>query len=318
MIPGIITVDNPDKEEIYRSLAEENKKCLSSCDGPIIDFHTHTFPARIAEKALNRLSASGGIRYYSDGTNEGLQRSMRDAGVTKSVVLPVATHDRQHTSINDNAIQVNERAEETGILSFGSLHPDNTNYREILSLLDSHAIKGIKLHPVFQEVDFDDIRYKRLVGTACEYGMIVIIHAGYDVSFPGQGQATPEKILHVLEDVRPDRLVLAHMGGWDCWDGVEKLLAGRDVWFDTSYSANLVRGTDGSQKRYLGDEEFLRLIRLHGTDRILFGSDNPWCSQKEAVELIAGLNLTKEEKNAIMGGNAAALLKLCVGKGVRP
>ena len=54
----------------------------------IIDFHTHCFPEKIAEKAIEKLSyVSGGLEYHTNGTVEGLKKSMQDGGVDISVVL---------------------------------------------------------------------------------------------------------------------------------------------------------------------------------------------------------------------------------------
>ena len=43
----------------------------------LIDFHTHCFPDKIAQKALEKLAySSGGMEYYTDGTIGGLKKSM--------------------------------------------------------------------------------------------------------------------------------------------------------------------------------------------------------------------------------------------------
>ena len=58
----------------------------------IIDIHTHTFPEKIANIAVKKLSSSGHIPYFSNGTVVGLKASMQKAGIDYSVVLPVATN----------------------------------------------------------------------------------------------------------------------------------------------------------------------------------------------------------------------------------
>ena len=59
------------------------------------------------------------------------------------------------------------------------------------------------------------------------------------------------------------------------------------------------------------DEQFLRIVRDHGADRILFGSDSPWSKADEDIASIRALPLGEEEKTAILGGNAARLLGIC-------
>ena len=46
-----------------------------------IDFHTHTFPEKIAEKALNNLSNTSRTIPHTDGTASGRIKSMKNAGL---------------------------------------------------------------------------------------------------------------------------------------------------------------------------------------------------------------------------------------------
>ena len=281
----------------------------------IIDFHTHTFPEQIAERAIEKLSHSGHIKNYSDGTLPGLKRAMRTADVDYAVLLPVVTRPSQQEDINRAAIERIQEFQETGILSFGGIHPDNENYREILKSFAEHGIPGVKLHPVFQGIYFDDIRYLRIIDCACENNLIVLTHAGFDVSFPGADFVSPVHIRSVYDQVRPDKLVLAHMGGWDDWDSAEELLADCDVYLDTAYALSPLRSNlDGaaSIERYtpMSKEQFLRMVRIFGADHILFGSDSPWTDIAESLQLVKESGLGKSELSDVLGGNAARLLRL--------
>ena len=90
----------------------------------LIDFHTHTFPDKIAASALEQLGTRAGISPHTDGTYQGLRDAMARDGVDVSVVLPVATNPSQVEKINRRALQTNETASDTGIYSFGAMHPD--------------------------------------------------------------------------------------------------------------------------------------------------------------------------------------------------
>ena len=281
----------------------------------IIDFHTHTFPEQIAERAINKLSHSAHIKSYSDGTLAGLKRSMRAADVDLAVLLPVVTRPSQQEDINRTAIERTQNFRETGILSFGGIHPDNENYREILANMAAHGIPGVKLHPVFQGIHFDDIRCLRIIDCACENNLVILIHAGFDASFPGADFASPDRIRNAYDQVRPDKLVLAHMGGWNDWNSAEKLLADCDVYLDTAFTLSPMRSdTDGavSPEHYtpMNKEQFLRMVRVFGADHILFGSDSPWADIAESLQLVKESGLRGPELDAVLGGNAARLLGL--------
>ena len=55
------------------------------------------------------------------------------------------------------------------------------------------------------------------------------------------------------------------------------------------------------------DEQFVRLVRRHGPDRVLFGSDSPWTDPGEELARLRGL-LDDRELAAVLGGNAERLL----------
>lgn len=281
----------------------------------IIDFHAHTFPEQIAGRAVAKLAASAHIKNYSDGTLEGLKRSMKTAGIDYAVLLPVVTKPAQQEDINRLAIETNERFRETGILSFGGIHPDNENYKEIIKNLKAHGIPGIKLHPVFQGTYFDNIRYLRIMECACENGLVILTHAGFDISFPGADFVTPARIRRAYEQVRPDKLVLAHMGGWSDWAAVEELLADCKVYLDTAFTLSSMRANtddNSTSQDYapLSNEQFLRMVKTFGSDRVLFGTDSPWTDMCESVKLVQESGLNPTELSAVLGENAARLLAL--------
>lgn len=281
----------------------------------IIDFHTHSFPDKIAAAAIEKLSGLSHTKPFSDGTAVGLAASAKSAGIDISVILPVATNTKQVPSINNYAAKTNETTDTTGLLSFGCIHPDFSEWKEELSRVASFGLKGIKLHPVYQDVDFDDIRYLRILDRAGELGLVVVTHAGSDVGYPGVEHCTPEMVLSAVKQVGAIKLVLAHMGGWRQWDKVEELLIGQPVWFDTSFSAGeitpLEDGYYSSKELPLLDEtDFLRMIHKLGTHRVLFGTDSPWSDQEASLDFILALPLENAEMDAILEGNARKLLQI--------
>ena len=78
----------------------------------LIDFHTHVFPDKIAERTLeileNNIIKIQHREYppVSDGTLSGLVESMEKYDVTASVVMPIATTLKQSASINKFAAKI--------------------------------------------------------------------------------------------------------------------------------------------------------------------------------------------------------------------
>ena len=279
----------------------------------IIDIHTHTFPDKIAAATLDKLKHLSHTIPFTDGTAAGLAASMARAGVDRSVVMPVATSPRQVPHVNDASARMNELGAQTGVLSFGCMHPDFDGWKEELARVRDLGLKGIKLHPQYQDTDFDDPRYLRILDRCGELGLVVLTHAGLDIGMPGKDNCAPEMVARALEQVGPVKLVLAHMGGWRQWDRVEELLWETDVLLDTSFSLGEMTPLDDGHYRpgdlpLLGREDFLRLVRRFGADRVLFGTDSPWDDQGAALARLQALPLEPAELEAILGGNAKRLL----------
>ncbi len=263
----------------------------------VIDFHTHTFPDRIARASIESLSKCSGITPHTDGTVAGLEESMKEDGVDLSVILPVVTKPSQFETVNRVAAKLCEEKEH--LISFGGIHPDCPDIRKKVREIKSLGLRGIKIHPAYQEVYMDDIRYLRILEAATEEGLIISVHAGVDIGLPEPVYASVERIDRAIRETAPRKLVLAHLGGWKEWDAVEELLAGEDVYLDTAF-----------MEEYISDEQLVRIIRKHGAERILFGTDCPWSGQRESIERIRNLPLAGQELELIFGGNAEKLLEL--------
>lgn len=276
----------------------------------IIDFHTHTFPDKIADAALTKLRAASHTLSFTDGTVTGLKRSMKDASIDRSVVLPVATNPQKVQSINDLSATLTEKE---GLIYFGCVHPDMENAKGEIARIAKMGIKGIKIHPVYQGVDIDDLRFLRILDAAAENGLIVLTHNGDDIGFPGVVHCTPQMARNALRQVGDVKLVLAHMGGWKNWNEVADALLDTSAYLDTAFSLGALvqsepRHYSPEEERLLSEEDFCALVRAFGAHRILFGTDSPWSDQKREVEAISALPLTEDEKKSIFSENAKQLL----------
>ena len=276
----------------------------------IIDMHTHTFPDKIAEKAIEKLKQAGRIVPFTDGTMQGLKDSMQRAGIDYSVVLPVATNPEKVRSMNDVSIAMTGK---DGLIYFGCMHPDCAYWYEELGRIADAGLKGIKIHPVYQGVDIDDECFVRILTRAGELGLTVITHAGDDIGFPGKVHCHPEMVVRALKKAGSVRLILAHMGGWKNWRDVEKLLPQENVLIDTSFALGEITPLEAGdyseeERKLLSKEDFCRIVRAFGSERVLFGTDSPWADQQKSVADILALDLTEKEKENILWRNAKKIL----------
>lgn len=264
----------------------------------LIDFHMHVFPDALAPKAVGSLMATCEkenypIINYTDGTLSDTLQKMDEWGTDIGVFLNIATKPSQQKNINDFC----KKIASDRVVPFGSVHPDAEDWEEELNRIAAMGLKGIKLHPDYQNFSMDEPRVLPLFKKIRDLGLIVVVHAGYDPVSPKFVHCTPAGCQKVLKACPGIKMVLAHMGGMDMWDEVEAKIVGEDVYFDTSFVSDVI-----------DKKQYCRMIKNHGVERILFGSDSPWSSSAKEKCGIEALPLTEEEKQAIYSGNALRLL----------
>lgn len=265
----------------------------------LIDFHTHTFPDKIAAAAIEELSRRANIPPHTDGTMQGLLDSMARDGVDISVVLPVATNPAQVEKINRRALEINAASKQTGVISFGAMHPEYADYKTELKWLRANGFQGIKLHPDYQKCCADDPAVLNIIAEAESLGLYTTLHAGIDIGYPEPVHCSPQHARKMMDELHPTHVILAHTGGWKQWDAVIELLTDPALYFDISFSLGVIT-----------DEQFLTILAQHGSERLLFGTDSPWDTAAHTLEELRKLPLTQEQMDQICYKNACRLLNL--------
>jgi len=263
----------------------------------IIDFHTHIYPDALAPRVLQLLTSNVSFPFTPsfDGTLSGLLRYMDETGVDVSVIQPVVTRPSQTRSINEWAASC--RSER--IVAFGGIYPDPATYKSDIDEIVRLGLKGVKFHCESQNFTVDDPFMLRVYDYALSQGLIILHHAGFDPCFPGPYRSSPRQFANIVDQLRGGVFIAAHFGGYGEWDDVERYLVGRNIYLDTS---------NGIQ--YIPYEQFLRIVRNHGADKILFATDSPWSDGKKEIALLKASELTDEEKELIFSGNARRILRL--------
>ncbi len=267
----------------------------------IIDCHTHIFPSRIAQKAAHDLMHLYGSPPVVGVTAASLSEHMDQCGVDRSVILPVATTPDQVISINNWVLSLSSGCER--FIGLGAMHPDFENIGAELGRLKKAGIRGVKIHPEFQFFYPDEERMFGLYEALIEHDMLAFFHAGGGGTWLKEIHGTPERFEAVLDSFPKMKVLAAHFGGYGCWEGVEKHLIGRDILFDTAY---IFKSDDGT--KYLPDDDIVRMIEAHGSDKVLFGTDYPFRRQDVEIANLIGLDLDDVDKERILGGNAARVL----------
>ena len=261
----------------------------------IIDFHTHAFPEKIAKPTIEKLSyTAGGLIPQTDGTIDGLKAVMKRDGIDKSVVLAIATNEKQQKAVN-NFIKSQES---DNIIPFGSVYPWAEDALDELERIKAMGMKGIKFHPEYQNFYVDDEKMKPLYKKASQLGFIILFHAGEDIGFPAPYHATPERLRKAAKWI-DSPMICAHWGGANMGEEVMKHLCDIPVYFDTAF------GYASMPK-----PRAQRILDKKGVDWFLFGSDCPWHAPNWDIGMLETLGLSPEEKEKIYHLNAEKLLNI--------
>ena len=263
----------------------------------IIDFHTHAFPDELAKRALSTLLTNIDEVFtpITDGTISGLIRNMDASGVDISVIQPVITKQSQFVSLNEWAASTASDR----IIPFGGIYPHTDDYKRDINFIAALGLKGLKFHCEYQDFVIDEPKLLRIYDYALSRGLILLHHAGADPGYNAPYRSSPQRFANIADAMKGGVIVAAHFGGHAEWDDVERYLVGKNIYLDTSMGFE-----------YFPQEQFLRIIKNHGTKNILFASDAPWSDAKAEIESLKALPLPAEDKDMILGGNARQILGL--------
>lgn len=277
----------------------------------IIDFHTHIFPDSLAPRALESLVNN--IRVHnpqvllkrSSLANPATDLTLADTlskmdknGIDISVVQPVITKPTQTVKLNEFAAKIMAENKER-IVSFGGIHPQSDDWKRDIDFVCSLGLKGLKFHAEYQGFVVDAPEMLRIYDYAFSKGLIILHHAGADLGMPKPYKSSPAQFARIAKELKGGVTVAAHFGGHEQWDEVEKYIVGTDIFIDTSMGFE-----------YYSEEQFLRIVRAHGANKVLFATDCPWSNAEQEIKALKGTALTPEEKEMIFSANAKKLLKI--------
>jgi predicted TIM-barrel fold metal-dependent hydrolase len=279
----------------------------------IIDSHVHLFPTKdVGREILEDIRSQSGQGYYSFGTPDEYLEDMRKAGIDKGVVVSFSP-DHHLKSMNFWTVAImrpgkSKPAKYPMLLPFISVSPTMKGKTPVEELEHKLAwgMRGVKIHPIAQRFAPDDERMRPVYRWLVEHDLPITAHSGKNIiedEYVDFGE--PRRWLNVLEEFPRLKLILAHLGNgfWD--QTLEIARKYKQVRFDTAIAISYIH-SDST----LDDNEAVEMIKEIGSDRILFGSDYPWINPVGDIERIRGLHIGQNEKDRILGGNAAALFGL--------
>jgi aminocarboxymuconate-semialdehyde decarboxylase len=203
---------------------------------------------------------------------------------------------------------------------------------ELTHCVKTLGMRGVEINPSVRGMDLTDARLalEKFFGKAEELGIVIFMHPigftqgdrlldHYFNNVIGNPLETTVATSHLIFDGVLERhpklkIVLPHAGGYlaHYWARMDH------AWRARPDCRTVLRKKPSRslEKFYFDTITFDRgmlthLIERFGADHVLLGTDYPYdMGMEHPVEFIGGLKIPKREMAAIMGGNAARLLKI--------
>lgn len=264
-----------------------------------LDTHCHVFPDQIAKRAMDVLTKNCDYHPVTNGTLADTIEKQHAWGCKQFVMLDIATSASSVRKVNDFLIEHNDNQR---IFSFGTIHPEFTDFKNEIARLDEAKIKGIKFHSGYQNFVMDDKKMYPIYEEIVKRNMILLFHGGYDPGFDGMDSCYADRCKNIVRDFKGAKIIMAHMG--DVWNNHLSLqyLLGTDVYFDVSMATI-----------HMPKVQMEQLIKAHGVDKFLYATDSPWSSGVFTQKVINSLNITDGDKEKIFYKNAVKLLDIKEG-----
>lgn len=277
----------------------------------IIDFHSHIFSDEMRARRAEYLERDAWFAtLYEDprrrlGSAEEVVASMQAAGVDRTVVMGFPWRDgglcREH---NSYIIETVRRYSDM-LIGFACVQPlDAGDDKELDRCLGAGLMGLGELGPDGQRFDISDRWVLEASAKVLQHhDRPLLTHSSEPIGhdYHGKGKTFPWQLLKLAQNFPDLKIVLAHWGGglpfYELMPEVRDAL--RNVYYDTAASTYLY-----------SFDIFPVAVRLVGAERILWGTDYPLLSQAKFLARVRACGLSEGELDAVLGNNAARLLRL--------
>lgn len=281
----------------------------------IFDGHAHLFHPKVISNVQKKGEMVKLLGLQAEGAEQRvgaviLENELRAAGVEGCLVLPTAQAD-EVGRVNEGFYR--------GVEKFpllhpaGTLHPGYGENREELIKFISRKIRAIKMCSFSQKFALDDSKTLDLFELISWFnqtqksGFFVILDtfSRADTFFgtPPAHNTTPPLLAELVKRFPDVNFIGAHMGGLSApFEEIRTHLTSMDnLFLDTSNAAHVLK-----------EEEFICLLKAHGPEHIIFGTDWPWFTHPQEMELQNRLfdkaGYAKAQRQRVFSNNMTRLL----------
>ncbi len=258
--------------------------------------HAHLFPKVIKET----------------GDLTSLLKFMDETEIDRAVCFAPFADRMKEAGIDENQnewlareIKGNDR-----LIGFGTIDFDG-NIEDETERIASLGLKGIKLHPPYQEFRIDGEKAFRVYAKAEELGLFISFHSGM------HWHRLRDNNVLLFDEVAWNfprlKFSLEHIGGYHFFKDALAVMCNNSRNEEGTVFAGwtTVRNRYGNTAWALSDEQLETVILQTGEDRSIFGIDFPYCKADDVrwdIERIRRLNISEDCKEKILGKTLSSVL----------
>lgn len=242
----------------------------------IIDIHTHygKWPFPMANVSPSEMAAT-------------LKRwDIQTAVVSSS--LAIVYDFREGNRVLAEAIE--GQPELLGYVTLNLNYPEES-VRELESYLARPGFVGVKIHPLYCRQKINSPNGQFLAGKMAEYGRPLLLHT-YSSALE-----SPWNVVPLAKRFPNLPIIVAHMGGDTWWEGIAVAGEAPNLYLEPCAT-------------WADADKVAQAVREVGAERFLFGSDYTLFDPGHTLGMIEDAELSAEERELILYGNAARLFQL--------
>lgn len=246
----------------------------------------------IINDAHVHLGKSSGI-YRSLSTEDVLK--LRDKHKIKNLMLMSFEHNVEVN--NKKIIELSRRYPFIFGLFRIQKSPLAQSAKILEKLLANSRIAGVKFHGSYENTPVSSPIYGSIMEVLNERESILLVHTG---RYKDASLESNTSYLHAIQIARAYpkiKVIFAHMGGSDTTIIKRALQDSKDI-------SNIYFDTSGITTPYAIEYA----VRIIDVKRILFGSDEPWCSFMSMYYNVADAEISQDHKEMILSENFNDLL----------
>ena len=252
-----------------------------SADCPVLDMHGHYGPF-------------AGI-YMPSPYAEGMLRSMDRCGVAAVAISShAALVDAERGNRETAEVIAEHRGRFYGYAVINPNYPEQAR-RELDGFAERPGFVGLKFHPDWHDHPLTGDGYLPALEYAADARLLVLSHTW------GESRCSRPALVGEVAARFPGAVFLLGHSGYGEWEAAFAVAREHENCYLELTAAYRVGGI------------IERMVAEVGSDKIVFGTDLPWCDPHWGIGAVCFSRIGEEDRHNILHGNAERLLARCRG-----